>query len=543
VAVVVVPLLVWGFPQGHDWSFELVRIAEYRHALADGQLPPAWAPDLYGGYGSPIFLFYAPAYLALSVAFWLVSGSVAVGAAWALVAVALIAVLSTRSMIRAATGTGHADAERVGVYLFMLHPYLVGDLYLRNANAEFVALCLAPIAISGLILVGERPRRGLLAVAAGLALVTLAHNLTALVVAAVLLVGSLALHAPRPKPGVWPSLGAGAALGLAGAAFFWVPALRLQPLMSTGELLEGKFDFHNNFTSPLALFGYEPFYAAGLLTPLVWALGAWALMRMRRDRSPRLRVLAVALAGSLVFLLLATRASVKLWESLPFLPLFQFPWRMLGPIALTSSIVGAIAYVELTGKLTARWRRVAEILVLVLCLANALPHLLAYRPLDPSVRNAMILELAPSAIREKGYAATVGDEYLPRNATAEAWRRPRPSAGPIVSATSPIEVDVDRDRGTRSRVRVRAEQPVGIELGRWAFPGWWLGIDGEDQAVDPTPVGTIGVELAAGEARIDLAYRPPKIRAATLVLSGIAGVVWLVLLMRNRHGDRKLRKT
>ena len=40
------PLIVGGFPQGHDWAFELARVAEFSHALDEGQFPPHCAPKL-----------------------------------------------------------------------------------------------------------------------------------------------------------------------------------------------------------------------------------------------------------------------------------------------------------------------------------------------------------------------------------------------------------------------------------------------------------------------------------------------------------------
>jgi hypothetical protein len=58
-AFVCLPLLR-GFPMGHDWAFELVRAWEYRMSFEAGQIPPDWAPHDYAGYGSPVFLFYAP---------------------------------------------------------------------------------------------------------------------------------------------------------------------------------------------------------------------------------------------------------------------------------------------------------------------------------------------------------------------------------------------------------------------------------------------------------------------------------------------------
>ena len=72
--------LRYGFPYGHDWIFELVRVAEYKHALSAGQYPPFWADNLYGGYGSPIFLFYAPLFMLVASAFAAVFDSIAWGA-------------------------------------------------------------------------------------------------------------------------------------------------------------------------------------------------------------------------------------------------------------------------------------------------------------------------------------------------------------------------------------------------------------------------------------------------------------------------------
>ena len=47
------------FPQGHDWKYGVARTAEYLHALQDGQFPPFWASNFYGGYGSPSFFLCA----------------------------------------------------------------------------------------------------------------------------------------------------------------------------------------------------------------------------------------------------------------------------------------------------------------------------------------------------------------------------------------------------------------------------------------------------------------------------------------------------
>jgi len=112
LGVALAPLLR-GFPQGHDRSFELVRIAEYGHALAGGPLPPAWAGNLYGGYGSPIFLFYAPLYAAFASAFAFISGSIPLGAVLALAAFAALGAFAMHRAALLAT-RGSRAAARVG---------------------------------------------------------------------------------------------------------------------------------------------------------------------------------------------------------------------------------------------------------------------------------------------------------------------------------------------------------------------------------------------------------------------------------------------
>ena len=196
------PLIVGGFPQGHDWAFELARVAEFSHALDEGQFPPHWAPNLYGGYGSPVFLFYAPAFVALATAASPVFGSVAAGASLAVILFSFIGVFAVRRLFDAIPG---ADSQggRIAATIFALHPYLIGDKLIRNANAEFAALCLLPFALEGLMRLERQPLRGAVVVAAGLAVSILSHNLTALLCLSFLFGGTLWLHGWRDARRTW----------------------------------------------------------------------------------------------------------------------------------------------------------------------------------------------------------------------------------------------------------------------------------------------------------------------------------------------------
>ncbi|NIO69954.1 MAG: hypothetical protein GTN71_13245, partial [Anaerolineae bacterium] len=54
------PLLQPGLPNTADGALHLYRTVELDQCWQDGVYYPRWAPDLFLGYGYPIFNFYAP---------------------------------------------------------------------------------------------------------------------------------------------------------------------------------------------------------------------------------------------------------------------------------------------------------------------------------------------------------------------------------------------------------------------------------------------------------------------------------------------------
>ena len=410
VLLACLPLLVGGFPAGHDWTFELTRDWAYGRALAAGQVPPHWASDLYWGCGSPVFLFYPPLFAALASVLSFATGSVALGASTALVALTAVGAVGAMRVARAAPEGTRAGA-RVAAYLLVLSPYLIGDALIRNACAEYAALCLMPVALEGLLVVQRRPRRGVVLLAAGVALVMLAHNLMGLVLVVGLVAGAAGLGSSGRG---LVSIAAGIGLGLVMSSFYWVPALVLTPWVQTGDLLAGKLDFHANFHPLTELLAYELFFAAGLLPAAVWAGAAVVAVRYRGPR----RVLACCLAAVITLVLLQLRISAPLWEAVSTLAYFQFPWRFMGPLAVVTALAGGVVFSRLSRDWPRRAVLAAEVAVLLLCAANALPHLRQYGPLEPAQLASFEASLNPGVPAE--HRVTLNDEFLPRGAVRDS---------------------------------------------------------------------------------------------------------------------------
>ena len=63
LVAIIVTWSMWQAPAllaGHSARKDLARLVEFDAAIREGDFFPSWSPDLYAGYGSPIFQFYSP---------------------------------------------------------------------------------------------------------------------------------------------------------------------------------------------------------------------------------------------------------------------------------------------------------------------------------------------------------------------------------------------------------------------------------------------------------------------------------------------------
>lgn len=567
------PLWIHGFPHGHDASYELFRIAGYRNALADGQWPPYWGGDFFVGYGSPIYLFYAPAFMTFASAFSWLTDSLLSGATISASLFLLAATAASYCAARAACdplpeSTRH-EVACLTATLFVLHPYTLGTLYLRNALAEFAAICLFPLilwsALQALQVSRTGATRAVIATGLSLAALTLTHNLSALVGAAFFVATALALGV---QPGRLPGRphgrarvrsigsrlmvpGGGLLLGLALSAYFWVPALGYSDLTRTSvELRHGKLDFHNNFVPFFTNFGLTEFYGAGPLTLV--GLVAGAAYPGFADRPgpwrPRLRVVLSTFA--VLLLALQFQVTTPLWESVPFLPLVQFPFRFLGPLGFIGALGLSCALAVLVGRASpARWRLVS-LAVLLVAAAQASAPLSRARGLPTEVTAQFERAARPEAIRDNpGAMATFRWEYIPPLADRELWKRDPRYQGALHRGVGPITTRVIEDAPRRialdaevTATAVQSTAPQGVALAavvvrRWWFPGWRARLDGASVPVDAAPDGLVAVGVPAGRHRVNLSLGPPMLRQLGLAVSlcGALAIIVLAVVTRRRR--------
>jgi hypothetical protein len=517
-------LVIYGYPLGHDWVFELVRIVEYHEALSSGQVLPLWGGDLYRGFGSPIFIFYAPLYTACSSLLMMTGLSVTSAATIVLIFFSMLAAIGMAGLTRAVLGRdkpGTDQASWVASAAYVLMPYFLADMLIRNASAEFVALCLAPYPLWGLALICRGNSRGLPLLAISFALIILAHNLLGLMMASFLFILIPVLFLSQRQFGRFFSSIAATVISLGISCWFWLPALGLKAQVRIDEMLQGKFDFHNSFSSPTEMFSYDGLFAIGWFLPAVIIICAATLIRGNR------RPIMSGLFGiALLLIFIQTAACTLLWESIPFLPLFQFPWRMMGPLALTVALITGLLFHRYLSHI-----RAATVIAILTIAINAIPLLNRYQPLTIDNQKFISASMNSNGIRHRGLAATVLDEYLPLAASKTLTNRTPPGTIVIPSGTTVDKATILKVTSTQIHLEIEASNPAEIHLARWYFPGWRATLNGVEHPVLASESGTIRVSIPSGKHQLKLWLAQPELRLWGMVISGISLAALILILI------------
>lgn len=279
---------------GSFW-IDLVWSDQFSRQFWHGDLYPRWLDRSYGT-GSPVFYYYAP------LSFYVVALFAWAGAYPSLIAgFILLHAASGAAMWQWLKDQGERMAL-AGTLTYMVLPYHLIDFGRRGALAEFAAFVFVPLVALGM----EKRRTVLLAVA--YAALILSHLPVALLSSAFLI--------PILIRRSWEHV-AGLALGAGLAAFYWLPAVQLMPMIRPAlwarHFTPGYWHLYGAFYWPERR---ETLLIAAAIVGALWA-AAWL-----RDKWRFWPLYAGAVA------IVAANVIPFLW-SIPLLVKVQFPWRAM----------------------------------------------------------------------------------------------------------------------------------------------------------------------------------------------------------------------
>ena len=567
-----------------DGEYHLLRVYVFEAAFRSGQWLPRWTPDLFLGFGYPIFNFYAPGtyYAALVLR---ALGMDVFGTVQALGAIATCAgAAGAYSLTRALFGGVWPGLVAAVAYAYAPYPFIT-NLLVRADLAEALGLALLPWALLAAWRTGRTPtawRAVQLALAVGA--VVLTHNLTAL--AALPMAGAVGLFAALSGPrAVWrralAHVAAGLSLALALTAFFWLPAMveqrhvqievalggghksprswLIDPLGATEQTshpknpqtASGPFDLHLSYPYDL---NYPPKPSLGQGALFLASAGIIVATTAQRRRGAGTALFL--LGGTLFLWLLTTTWSGWAWDSVPLMAFLQFSWRLYGPLGLGIGLTAGAA-TALVARLTLRRSTAVALTALPVALAALLAlNTTTARALwiDPATEHqAGGSQLTATENTLFGAGTTTGGEFVPRTVDLQGYDERRYGnglyerlypefgwlAGRVLPLDGRMQVTSLTAATTWTNVRVEAETAGTLAFRTLAFPGWRAYLDGKEiqpNAVPRDPLlgiapGFLVVQIPPGTHQVQIAFGPTRVRtvsAAVSVAALASGGWWLV---------------
>jgi hypothetical protein len=521
-----------------DMAMAIYRAFQVDLSARRGLFYPVWAADFNYTYGSPLFAFYPPLVSYIILAFfwtgigWVTAGKVA--AAGFLLASGIGLYVYTRWLF------AERRAALMAAIAYIWAPYLLTDIFERGAIAESLALALLPWLFWTAHHSTDQDG-GLWPWLTGLlmALLILAHNITALFVLPVLLI-YLALLAWRAR--VWRRtaivfIALGFGIGI--SAFYWLPALLERNYTQiTSSMQEGQYQVEAHLTSFAELIQLQlafDYWGPQRFRLSLWQAGAAsiALAALIGGILPRRHNLSVIAGILLGVVFLQTEFASPFWQSFPLVRFIQFPWRLLGIAAFCVAIlVGALfTWRRLIGVLG--WVVTGIFLVMTLYGSTAL---LGSRAVDTSFL-LLDVDITLKGMFERGRALhtallTPFSDFLPTSVKVDTRVLPEPAShtDSILTPMSYIpSIKIITDSPNRLAFQIDAEQPFTLRFHRFFFPGWQVYVG--QQPVPTYPTGDLGLvtsDLPRGEYDLVVQFKETPLRRLANVTSLAFALAWII---------------
>lgn len=540
--VVAPPLLTSRMPYDHD-LVHLFRMVYAEDALREGIWSWRWMPSMARGFGYPVFNYYAPAAVYLSVAWKAVAGSFAV--AKSLTGLSLL-VFGWVAMWLWVRSRWSAEAAAPAAVLYTLAPYHLLDIHVRGAYSEALALSIVP----AVLWAGERAwtteKRRFLVVGGVLwALIVLSHNLSAVVFSLLFLLyfGTVAVGEGKRRPATGATVMFVLAVGL--AAFFWLPAIAEIGAVPIERITSARYDFHDHFVYFRQFFLRD--WGLGLSVPgpddemsfqIGWvhvtvlsvsvALYFCEAGRLRRADFVWMGFWQFVAVASIILMM---HVSVGLWELLRPLQWLQFPWRLLGVVMLATSALVAPILHRLPPPF--RWFGGAAVVALAIAVYHPCCKVWYAERSDQIFGRDLSVSTLQSDSIVHMVTTTVENEYLPR--TVKEFPASPPQSE--YDVTSGVAVTDFEHRKNTYAFHVRADKPGQLVIHQFFFPGWRASVNGERVTIHVVaPHGEIGLQVPPGEARVRIWFGGTPWRWAGRAISALTLLVVVAWLAFRRRG-------
>ncbi|MBI2613539.1 MAG: hypothetical protein HYW62_02110 [Candidatus Levybacteria bacterium] len=352
-------LLHKGLPPTHDGEYHVVRFFLFDEALRDGNLYPRWSAHLNSGFGVPLFNFVYPLPNYLASFLHLFSFSFIDSFKIIMFAATIIGAIFFYLWTKEFWGRLGGIVSSV---FYTFSPYHFADIYIRGSIGEVLALAFFPAFLwSYTKFALSKQRLFFILSSLFLALIIFSHNILALMFFFFSLSYiTLLIYKEKNKKYLMLNTFYLILLGLGLSAIFWLPAIFETKFAAGLQIFDIGAHFPDLYQLLIPSWG-SGFSGAGLQNALSFQIGlanlfviflslvvaVWQVIK--RDKKSIYTIFFLIWFILTFYLMLSI--SLPIWNTVPLMNYFQFPWRLLSlEILFASFLAGSIFSLKIKNK-------------------------------------------------------------------------------------------------------------------------------------------------------------------------------------------------
>lgn len=537
ILIILIPCLffipaVWAlFIPGYFGASDDLHIAwlyEFHRSLLAGQIPPRFVPDLSFGFGYPLFNFVFPLPFYIAELLHLTGFSLVDSIKGVFFLSMIFSGIFMYYFLRQYTS---ALVSFTGAVIYTYTPYRSVDMYIRGAIGEVLSFAFLPLIILAVSKIKETGKLRWVGVGGiSLACLILSHNITSyMFFPFVALFILLNLIFSFNKIFLTHMILMGV-LGLLISIYFWLPAI----LESNLVRYDTVFNFIDHHPTLIQL--VKPYWGYGASVPgpydgmsfflgvgglTVYLLGSVSLFLYWRKITKDQKIILIwSQIVILTSIFMMNFRSTFVWQNVPLISFFQFPWRflMMTTFCMPILIISA-GYLKKT-------RLIMGFLIILTLLTTASN----FRPEDFLGRtdSYYLNRYVPYPIASEEYLKT-GEEYLRLPVNTDF----RPDKNyPLVSPEAKIK-NIVNVNALHTVIETNSDTEFLLDYNKYLFPGWVVRIDGVETVPMPgVPFGQINILIPGGTHKVEVNFEETGFKKILDVVSLGSILVSLLLLMK-----------
>jgi len=507
-----------GIPHTSDGAMHAIRFASYYTEMLGGQFPVRWTSQFHYGHGTALFNLTAPLPYMIGALFLFLRLSPAVALKLSFAGTYILAGIGIYLFART-----YFKSEKIALFVALLYqfaPMRLVDMLIRGNIGSLYSYMLAPFALYSIVyFLKKKSYLAFINISFSIALLALAHTINGYIFIG--LSGLFVLTFTQKKKEIIQVFIA-MVLGLGLAAFFTIPAI-LEQKYTNGSLFT-KDVFYNQFPPLMSLllpnFSNIPQLRMSEVPVQigivhVLSYGALLALLLKKNILKRMKLFAGAIAVLIPFIVLFMQPiSTKLWEIIPLIRQFQFPWRFVAIIAFLTPLAAGIVmfHSKKFQKRNIYWT------IIVIAVISTIFYWIPTQGYTSYSK-----EFYWKYPHTTNYFSEVNTVWM-GNEPKDYPKNPIEVAGDTATILSQSRTSL------KHTYSIEATTPTTVIDHTFYFPGWKLYINGEKHSIqfqDPAYQGLITFQVPKGKSTIVVVFEQSKIQQIGNIIS-IGSLVLLI---------------